>query len=294
VHADIPSHLVRGVPRSTLYAPRRGMIPCRLMVTFSTLFVWVTAPATFFLEFAFLFFAYRRKLYRQLLFLPVYVVSATASEVCGWAITYSSWYRSTAWLYFYWSVQFALSILRLLTIAEISLRTLRAYPAVWTFTSRLLTAAAATLMFWTIHSSIQNRQHFRVFILSGSLRFEFMQAVLLLLFLLLVTYYRVPLSPLYRLVLIGAGVYSSIQVAANQFGIIRGAPPNSVTDYIRRGTYMIPIAVWTYAAWRWGATSQTPPELIAQSTYDDLSPQIHDRLRELNDKLAKLSRRPPR
>jgi len=272
-----------------LYFPRHGMIPCRLMVTFSTLFVWITAPATFCLELTFLVLAYGKKLYRQLFFLTVYVACVAAIDVVAWWVTYSRLYGSVPWRYFYWSFQFLLSLLRLLTISEISWRTLRVYPAIWTFAWRLLTAAAAVLMFWTIHTAVQNRAHFRVFILSGSLRFEFMQAILLLLFFLLVTYYHIALSPLYRLVLIGTGVYSSIQVATNQLGIIGGAPPNSIPDYIRRGTYIIPVVIWVYAAWCWGTTPDSSPDLISQEKYDDLSPQIHDRLRRLNDKLSDMT-----
>jgi type VI protein secretion system component VasK len=115
-----------------------------------------------------------------------------------------------------------------------------------------------------------------------------MQALLLLLVLLLGVYYQVRISHMYRLILIGFCVYSAVQVANNQFLLLNNAPGDSVFGYIRKGSFLIALAIWTYAVWRWGADSTTPHNLISQSQYNELSPQIHDRLRELNDKLAKL------
>jgi hypothetical protein len=264
------------------------------MVKFSSVFLWATAPTTICLELGLLFIAYRRRLYRQLVFFSAYIVVTTVAELGGWWVIYSPWHETERWRYVYWSLQFALSLLRLLTIAEISRRSLGKYPLVWTFASRFLAAVAAILLFWTARSAIQNLHHFRKFIMAGDQRFECMQAILLLVLLMVVVYYRVALSPLFRLVLIGIGIYSSLQVANDQLGIINVMQPNSILDYIRRGTYIIPLSMWVYAVWRWGANSNTQPKLLSQSAYDDLSPQIHDRLRELNDKLSDLVGKRPR
>ena len=130
--------------------------------------------------------------------------------------------------------------------------------------------------------------HFRQFIAAADQRFEFMQAIPLLLLLLLGAYYRVRISPLYRLILIGICIYSSVEVANSQFFAAKIIPGVTIFGYIRHGVFPIVLVIWTYAVWRWSATSTRPPDLISQEEYDSLSPQIHDRLRELNDRLSDL------
>jgi hypothetical protein len=118
-----------------------------------------------------------------------------------------------------------------------------------------------------------------------------MQAILLLLLLALGVYYRVRISPLHRLILIGCCVYSSVQVANDQFLLINKIPVDSIFGDIRRGSFLVPVAIWTYAVWRHAKDSAPQPDRISQSTYDELSPPIHDRLRDLNGTLDKLRKR---
>jgi hypothetical protein len=48
------------------------------------------------------------------------------------------------------------------------------------------------------------------------------------------------------------------------------------------------LVIWAYAVWHWSGVPETPPKLISQAAYDDIYPQIHHRLRDLNFKLASL------
>jgi hypothetical protein len=256
------------------------------MTSFSSVFQWATEPAIICLYLGLIFFAITRRLDRQLKFFSVYIVIASLLEIFGWWATYSPWHSQSTYRYAYWSVQFVLSLLRLLTIAEISRRSLRGYPAVWAFASRLLITVAVILLAWTTSSAIGNVHHFRRFITAGDQRFECMQAILLLLVLAIGAYYHIEIPPLYRLILVGIGIYSAIQVANDQIAFLN---TSSVFDYIRRGTFPIALAIWTYAVWRWGSSPDAVPDRISQEKYDQLSPQIHDRLRELNDKLSDLT-----
>lgn len=258
------------------------------MVSFPSIFYWATVPLNFCLEFALLFLSFRRKLYRKLVFFFAYVVLLAVQEPVTWWVSYSPWYYSNAWGNTFWSIQFVLSLLRLLTIAEISRRSLRSYPAVWSLSWRVLSAVATLLMTWTAYSALRGPYYIRLFVAIGGRRFETMQAVLLLLLLFLGVYYGVRISQLYRLILIGICIYSAIQIATNQL-LLAKIPADSIFEYIRRGSFLIPMAIWTYAAWRWGAASTAPPDLISQEKYDEMSPQIHDRLRDLNDKLSDLT-----
>jgi len=256
------------------------------MVNFSSVFEWIVTPLNIGLQLALLFISFKRRLYRQLVFFFTYIFLLNLNDGVGWSVFFSPWSQTAGWRNAYWFFQFILSLLRLLTIAEISRGSLRSYPAVWGLAWRTMSAAAVILLTWTTESAIQNAHHMRKFIAVGGQRFEFMEAILLLFLLLLGAYYHVRISPLYRLILIGICIYSALLVADNQFWLLKTILGDSIFAYVRRGAFPISLAIWTYAVWRWGATSNSPPELISQATYDELSPQIHDRLRELNDRLA--------
>jgi hypothetical protein len=261
------------------------------MVTFSSLLDWITTPACYFLELTLLFISYKRKLYRLLVFFSVYIVLLNLYDALNEWVSFLPLFTTVAWNYVHWSVQFVFALLRLLTIAEISRRSLRGYPAVWAFAWRILSAAAMFLLSWAAYSAIQNVHHFRRILAVTGERFEFMQSILVILLLLLGAYYHVRIPPLFRWMLIGIGIYSAVQVTNDQFLLLRTPVADSIFVHLRHDIYPVPLAIWTYAAWRWGADSSTSPDRIPQSQYDDLSPQIYDRLEDLNDTLKRLGKR---
>ena len=258
------------------------------MAAFSSIFNWVMAPTSICLELTLLYGAWKCRLYRQLAFFSAYIVLVIVQELFGWWVSKTPWFYSDAYYYIFWSTQLVLSLLRLLTIAEIAKRSLRGYPAIWTLAWQILSGAAVILLSWATYSAVPYWHHVKRFIAVGGQRFELMQAVLLLLVLALVAYYHLRVAPLYRFVLIGICIYAAVTVADSQLYLLNSKMADSIFGYVRQGSYSISLAVWTYAVWRWGRTPATPPDLISQQKYDELSPQVHDRLRELNDKLANL------
>jgi hypothetical protein len=259
------------------------------MRIFSAVFNWTIYVIFFIFCPATLYFIFRRKLYRSLKFFTGYqLLLLSWSALWLWIATTPA-YNSTTWLYIYWSVQLALAILRLLTIGEISNQVLRSYPAIRAFGSWLLAGTATALLLWTAKSAVNNAHHVRRFILLSDQRFEFMLAVLVVLLLIFSVYYRIPIPPLYRLILIGIGIYASIQVANTELAVHTPVIQNSFSDYLGRAQSTISVVIWAYAVWRWSSVPEAKPPLISQNAYDDLSPQIHDRLRELNDKLSELT-----
>lgn len=215
------------------------------------------------------------------------------TPVTVWVST-KPFFANPAFLYIYWPIEFALSTLRLLTIAEISRRFLRGYPAIWAFASWLLSGLSVAFLLWTASSAIEYMHRVRRFILLTDHHFEFMQAVLLLTLLFIAAYYRIRLPALYHFILIGIGFYSSIQVVNNILALHQTVIPNSLFDYIRRSAIAASLVIWTFGIWRSPGISDSGPSLISQSTYDQLAPEVHARLKELNDKLSDLTgkRRP--
>jgi hypothetical protein len=249
-------------------------------------FTWVMSVISFVLLPTMLYFVFLRKVYRRLRFFTGYLILLLIWNIVLSVVSPTPYYYVRAWAYIYHASEFAFSILRLFTIAEISKRALAGYPAVWSLAWRFLLVVAAILLAWTTQSAIQNQRHAQRFILVGNQRFELMQAILMLLILFIGVYYRIQIAPLYRLILIGIGIYSSLSVMDQQIGLLHQF---AAYDYVKRATFSIPLFMWTYALWRWSPLPDFKPPLIPQSTYYNLSPQIHDRLKDLNDKLSDLT-----
>jgi hypothetical protein len=264
------------------------MIPSGGMPAATTLVSFVAIVLGCSLDLALFVLVFRKKLYGKLIVFALYfTLLGPWQYIWIWASNTPRLYLVT-WIYFFWASQFAFSVLRLLAITEICWRALHEYSVVWKLTLRILGVALVFLLSWTTSSAINNSHVFRAFISKGLQRFEFMQAVLLLAILFVGAYYSIVVPPLYRWMLAGAGVFSAIQVANYELGLNTKYPPNSIYDFVERYTFAAVLMLWAWAIWRWADDSTMSPRLISQQSYDELSPQIQNRLRDLNDRLAGL------
>lgn len=264
------------------------MIPSGVMPAPTTILSFVVIILVCSLDLALFGLVFRKKLHRKLTVFAVYfILMGPWQYLWVWASNTPKLYE-VSWIYFYWASQFVFSVLRLLAIMEICWRALHEYSVVWKFTVRTLGVTFVFLLLWTTSSAIRNSHVFQAFISKGLQRFEFTQAVLLLAILFVGSYYNIIVPPLYRWMLAGSGVFSSIQVANYQLGLNTKYPPNSIFDFVGRYSFAAVLMLWTWAIWRWADDSTMSPKLISQQSYDELSPQIHNRLRGLNDRLAGL------
>jgi hypothetical protein len=270
------------------------------MVTFApvphfvTMLDWVCSNSEIVLFPLLLILVIRYKMFNQLKFFVLYILVTSAREIAlDWigqapAIGDPSFY---AYVYFYWTAAFLLSFLRMFITLEICEKILRRYPALRVFAWRIMVVLGVMLFSWTLYVAIHNFHHLKRFILTFQQTTDISFAVLLLTLLGIGAYYRMRIPPLYLAILIGSGIYSAVQVVDSELGRHTVNLPNSVFDFAQRLTYILMLAIWAWGIWRWGKDSAPPPELLSQATYDDLSPQIHDRLKELNDKLSGLTGR---
>jgi hypothetical protein len=257
------------------------------------MFSAVFTLTAFCLSLALLLLVLRRKLHQRLTAFSFFVVMFVVREAAGLVVRQTSSKDGLAWAYIYWTSELALSAMYLLIVAEISKRFFREYPSIRRNASRLLGVAAVALLLWIAAAVLRYAGHPRLFFMIVDQRLELTITILLLLLMAIGAYYRLTLPPLYRFVLIGIGIYASVQVVANQIELQYKGGPDSLFDYLRRVSFTISVIVWTYAVWRWAAPPTTPAELIPQSKYDALSPRVHDRLQEVNLKLANLANEQP-
>ena len=229
----------------------------------------------------------RREFRRQLMSFTVFMVLVVLRDTACLIVNRTSFYSSHAWFDIYWTSEFVISTMYLCVIVEIAMRSLRGYPSIWRPASTLLSVVALALTTWTVVSTMHYFGHHRQFVMVGDQHLVLTITILVLLLLAISSYYRVKLSPLYRLVLAGIGIYTSIEVVANQVQL-QSRVGYTIWDNLRLSAFDIGQILWIYAALRCTASSAVEAELIPQSKYDDLSPQIHDRLQTLNFKLGKL------
>ena len=221
-----------------------------------------------------------RKFRGQLLSFTVFILLLAARDIAAWFFIPLSFRNSVAWFDIYWTTEFILSTMYLLVIADIAKRFLGRYPSIWRPASILLSVIALGLMSWTVASALPLFGHRRLFVMVGDRGLVLTTTILLLLLMTIGAYYRLKLPPLYRLVLVGIGIYTSIEVAANQFEIRSRIAGFQIWDELRLLAFGVALIVWTYAIWRWAGPSTRHAELIPQSKYEALSPKIHDWLRE--------------
>lgn len=237
-----------------------------------------------------LWLLFRRKSYRVLLFFSAYVAIFVVRDFAWLIISNNHVMFTSLWAYYgFWSTEFLLSWLRAFAIVEICWRTLRSYSAVWPPTAGLLGVIAISLLVWTAISAKANRGTFQRFIDIGLQRIELMQAVLIVAFFFIISRYQIRVLPIHRLVMLGFGLYSVVQVFNNELGWLEPHRLLPVFDTIRRASMNVSELMWLYAVALPVSKSMPPPsDRASEGNVDELAPQIHDRLRELNDRLGEL------
>jgi hypothetical protein len=189
----------------------------------------------------------------------------------------------------YWITVFTLSFFRLFVILEICKRVLRDYAAVKTLAWRILSGVAVIMFSWTAYWAIRNAHHVRKLVSTFQATTDLSFAVLLLTLMALGVYYKMRIPTLYRSLLIGSCIYSAEQVVGSELLRVTPNVSNSLYDFVGRFSWILMMAIWTWAVWRWAGRTAQSPQLIPQTVYDDLSPRLHDRLQDLNNKLATLA-----
>jgi hypothetical protein len=241
------------------------------------------------------YLAIRRGLFKNLVFLTIYIYALIPR---GLILDWFSYgpplktpYAPYIIAYFYWSTALLLSFLRILAIAEVGKRILSQSPAVWGLAWRILAFAGVCLLIWTGLGVLHNRYVMRDYIMTLEQRLNILAAFVTLAIMGFGAYYRLLVNPLYRRILVASCIYSAIQLVDTELGRFTSSPSNSVSDFTQRFAFSFMIAMWAWALWKWSGEQPRSQTLISQGQYDDLSPQVHGRLRELNDRLSGIKKK---
>jgi hypothetical protein len=257
-----------------------------LVDTLSTAEIWLVTC----LELLLFVLVIRKRVYRTLIFFAVYIFLLVPRDMAWLYISHTQYLWKIWASYFYYISDAVLNFTRLLVIVEIGIRTLRGYPAVWHYVWRVLALIGSALVVWGTFEAIKRAHPTHQLILTIQSLLNGTQALMLLVILAIGLYYRVDVPRLFRSIVIGICIYSAVQIVNSEFGRYVANPTYSPFDLIQRYSVTIMELIWVWALWKWSGTPPQTLQRIPQEQYDDLSPHIHDRLRELNDRLSRMKK----
>jgi len=197
-------------------------------------------------------------------------------------------YSSRPVFYYFWITQGILVVTRAAAVVEIAWRALRGYRGVWGLGWRLLCFVGLILLFHAAMNVSGSASFLVRLIVTAERDLELAVAGILVALLATSRYYRIPFDPAQRMVALGLGFYSAVQVLNN------GLPRGWQTLYfdwwsaIRVITFQATLVIWLWALRKPLPAAAPAPALLPQGVYDELSPQVNYRLRVLNERLLEI------
>jgi hypothetical protein len=254
-------------------------------LSFTTLLIWWSA---IFLEFVVLGLAWQRKLARRLPFLVVYLSLLLANEFIMFCIFRATGINSRVSFYAYWTLQALLVAFRAIVVYEVCRSVLSPFAGVWRAVNPVLCGIAGLLLFGAVVSPRGAHYRGSVAILAAQRGLEFVVAGLLIAGFAFCRYYGLRIEGYLAWIALGLGFHSIVQAADNTF--LQYWPHHwsshfAIWDGLRHFSFGIALVMWSFALWKPLPATQPRPVLLSHSEYENLSPLVTTRLRELNTRL---------
>jgi hypothetical protein len=186
-----------------------------------------------------------------------------------------------------WISQAFVVIARALAAAEICYLTLGNYKGVWALAARILTGCGALVATLALIFGRQGYQ-FAVLILEIGLEASIATGIVGLF--LFARYYGIQILPATQRLGLGLGLLSCCKIL-NDVVVERFAKSyESTWNFASLLLFVGVLSIWVWGL-RQPATLKLPePRLTAAQTYENLMPQVNQRLEDLNDELSRLWR----
>lgn len=233
-------------------------------------------------------YAFRRRLYLRLPLFTAYLTLLFLRNLALWWFYLGPGYDSRAAFDYFWVTQGLLLVARAAAIGEIAWRTLREYRGVWALSSLLLIGITLFLLVQAGLSAAGNRSWIAPFVLTAERGLELAAVAILVTLFYLSRYYGIRMTPLQRMVALGLGIYSGVQVINNSFMREWLTRYFGWWGHIRVISFLVALAIWWWALRKPLPAEPPKPVLLSQDVYDELAPQVSFRLRKLNDRLLEL------
>jgi hypothetical protein len=224
-----------------------------------------------------------RRSYLQFPGFAFYLAGSLAQNVAQFLI-YSQWGfttdngRAAAW-----SLQAVMNLLRALAVLELCRQVFGRYPGIWAFIWRTMAGAVGLVALFAItfgDLSLGRR------ILQADRAMGLAVAVVILLLMLFARYYRVQALEPTKSLAIGFFLYSCFVVLNDT--VLERLP----IKYFRVWPFLDTVAfTGSVLVWGWALRSFVPQKVAAHqmlpaSVYQEMSPQVNERLSALNDRLS--------
>lgn len=245
------------------------------------------------LEVVVCFLVFRRGLARRLPTFAAYLALLLAAEaVYGLAQT-AVGSGSRVLFPIYWATQAALITARAAVVFEICWQVLRPYQGIWILGRPILIGIGSILVVTAVYQAGQSKPWISAVVLTAERGLELAISGVLLFALAFCRYYGVEVEPPLKWIALGLGFYSFVQVANNS--IMREWPLGlssfwyaSFWSWIRLSSFNMVSLLWLLALWKPLKALHPAPVLLDRETYDELSPQVTVRMRELNSRLLEM------
>jgi len=187
-----------------------------------------------------------------------------------------------------WASECVTLVAQALATTEILGITLRPYPGIWGLVWRALVATSAlVVMIVTLASHFRGAAWFQ---LNRGYHLTFASAVIACL--LLVRYYAIQVPAAFKLILGGFCLNSCVEVLINTFIQVlfhKGYEVHqAVWQILTMLSFAVALVIWVVALRKPFPVDDRRIASLTDSAYRQLSPEVNERLRELNEKLLRL------
>ena len=256
----------------------------------SPLDAWIWAVGTT-LEVGVFTLALYRGLYRRLPIFTTYIGLVVLWEALQWSTLQRMNPASGRYFYFYWISQAVLLTARGLVVAELCYRVVRPYRGVWLLARLLLLLTAATLLVFAAMESAGTAVYLDRFIPATERGLEFAVVGSLLALLGICRYYGLELDLITRAVALGLSLYSILTIVNNSMIFESILPHFWLWTVLRRFSYQGALLVWVWPLLQPLAEREPLPVMASAGMYQELAPELSERMRELNNRLQQFLQR---
>jgi hypothetical protein len=240
---------------------------------------------TVFLKVALLAVLLYRKNYRAHPFFLAYVLTTVLQSIVVFG-TYRVWgWDTPVSARIAWATQGVVILTRGLAVAEICQRILVKYRGIWALAWRILLATGAVVL---LSAGAMARGSWQFAILNADRGLELAIAVVIVMLFLFAHYYHVPVEPPVRMLATGFFLYSCFFVVNDTVLESRLIPYMALWNFLGTLAFLASLLLWIWAALEKQPEMALEPEMLSESVYGALAPEINIRLRALNENLRNL------
>lgn len=188
-----------------------------------------------------------------------------------------------------WASEAATLLAQALATTEVLRRVLGPYRGIWGLGWRALAVTSSVVLIW-VGANSRGNWDWALFEADRGYHLTFAAAVIACL--LLVRFYSIPVAAPYKAILGGFCLFSCTMILINTIaqGILypRFANYEPIWQFISMAVFAVVQVVWAVGLRKPLPVEAQRPTMQSDSIYQRISPEINERLRELNEKLLRL------